>query len=194
MRTLPARCFAASSPASRISSTPFPPGHRGRLERRVPKDRRVIPVGLQDRKARRAPTETMVRLDLLAWMGLPAPKGRREMKGLRVPKARKGHRGRMVRLDHKARQESTGQPGGPPGPQGPQGPPGQQGIDGTPGAGPQGPPGEVTNAALSVAIAGTSAISNSVALLGLVVSDPPTQAEVQQIADKLDELINALRR
>jgi hypothetical protein len=28
----------------------------------------------------------------------------------------------------------------------------------------------------------------------LVVSDPPTQGEVQQIANKLDELINALRR
>ena len=33
-----------------------------------------------------------------------------------------------------------------------------------------------------------------VATLGLGVSDPPTQAEVQSIADKLDELINALRR
>ncbi len=52
----------------------------------------------------------------------------------------------------------------------------------------------MTLAALSVAIAGTSAISNGVALLGLVVSDPPTQSEVQQIADKLDELITALRR
>ncbi len=28
--------------------------------------------------------------------------------------------------------------------------------------------------------------------LGLTVSDPPTQAEVQAIADKLDELINTL--
>jgi hypothetical protein len=28
--------------------------------------------------------------------------------------------------------------------------------------------------------------------LGLTVSNPPTQAEVQAIADKLDELINAL--
>jgi hypothetical protein len=34
----------------------------------------------------------------------------------------------------------------------------------------------------------------NVGTLGLVVSDPPTQGEVQQIADKLDELINALRR
>lgn len=31
-------------------------------------------------------------------------------------------------------------------------------------------------------------------LLNLLVSDPPTQAEVQSIATKLDELIAALRR
>ena len=30
--------------------------------------------------------------------------------------------------------------------------------------------------------------------LGMFVSDPPTQAEVQTIADKLDELIGALKR
>uniref|UniRef100_UPI00378412C6 hypothetical protein n=1 Tax=Prosthecobacter sp. TaxID=1965333 RepID=UPI00378412C6 len=52
----------------------------------------------------------------------------------------------------------------------------------------------MTNAALSAASAGTSSNSNGVALLGLAVSDPPTQAEVQQIVNKLDELINALRR
>ncbi len=52
----------------------------------------------------------------------------------------------------------------------------------------------MTNAALSAAIAGTSSHSNGVALLGLAVSDPPTQAEVQQIVNKLDELITALRR
>jgi hypothetical protein len=69
------------------------------------------------------------------------------------------------------------------------------GSQGPPGAdGPQGPPGEVTSAALNAAIAGTSANSNGVALLGLAVSDPPTQSEVQQIVNKLDELINALRR
>jgi hypothetical protein len=33
-----------------------------------------------------------------------------------------------------------------------------------------------------------------VAELGMAVSDPPTQAEVPQIADKLDDLILALRR
>ena len=47
---------------------------------------------------------------------------------------------------------------------------------------------------VDAAIAGTSANSNGVGTLGLVISDPPTQAEVQAIMDKLDELINALRR
>jgi|UniRef100_UPI00378306DD hypothetical protein len=65
---------------------------------------------------------------------------------------------------------------------------------GNDGSGSEGPPGEVTNAQLSSAIAGTSNFSNAVALLGMAVSDPPTQSEVQQIVNKLDELINALRR
>jgi len=43
-------------------------------------------------------------------------------------------------------------------------------------------------------IGGTSANSNGVGNLSLGVSDPPTQGEAQAIADKLDELINALRR
>jgi hypothetical protein len=30
--------------------------------------------------------------------------------------------------------------------------------------------------------------------LGMTVSDPPTQSEMPQIADKLDELIHALKR
>ena len=47
---------------------------------------------------------------------------------------------------------------------------------------------------LSSAINGTSNNSNGVGLLGMTVSDPPTQSEVQAIADKLDELILALRR
>jgi len=67
-----------------------------------------------------------------------------------------------------------------------------RGNDG--GTGNDGQPGEVTNADLSSAIDGTSTNSNGVSTLGLVASDPPTQSEVQQIADKLDELINALRR
>jgi hypothetical protein len=33
-----------------------------------------------------------------------------------------------------------------------------------------------------------------VALLNLTLSDPPTQAEMQAIANKIDELITVLRR
>jgi hypothetical protein len=40
----------------------------------------------------------------------------------------------------------------------------------------------------------SSANSNGVGTLAIGISDPPTQSEVQQIANKLDELINALRR
>ena len=51
-----------------------------------------------------------------------------------------------------------------------------------------------TQAALSSQIDGTSANSNGVATLSMGISDPPTQSEVQTIADKVDELLNALRR
>jgi hypothetical protein len=74
----------------------------------------------------------------------------------------------------------AGDPGGPEGPEGPQGE--------------QGPPGEVSLAELEAAIAGTSGNSDGVEVLGTAVSDPPTQGEMQAIADKLDELILALRR
>ena len=59
---------------------------------------------------------------------------------------------------------------------------------------PQGAPGEVTEAALATAVAGTSSNSNAVGTLGMVVSDPPTQAEMQTLLNKVDELILALRR
>ena len=71
----------------------------------------------------------------------------------------------------------------------PQGTPGAAGSNGNDGA-----PGEVSLQQLTSAIAGTSNNSNGVAGLGMAVSDPPTQSEVQQIVNKLDELINALRR
>ena len=48
---------------------------------------------------------------------------------------------------------------------------------------------------LNAAIAGTSSNSNAVANLSLTIANnPPQQGEVQPIADKLDELINSLRR
>ena len=52
----------------------------------------------------------------------------------------------------------------------------------------------MTQAALDSAMASTSANSNGVSTLGMVVTNPPTQSEVQTLADKLDELITALRR
>ena len=80
--------------------------------------------------------------------------------------------------------------------------PGPAGNDGAPGAvgpaGPAGPAGEVTAAQLAQEIAfafgGTSANSNTVQPLNLTVSDPPTQSEMQSLANKMDELIGALRR
>lgn len=71
-------------------------------------------------------------------------------------------------------------------PRGPEGTPGTNGIDGL--------PGEVSQAVLDAAIAGTSGNSNGVGLLNLFVSDPPTQGELQAVANKVDELITALRR
>ncbi len=48
---------------------------------------------------------------------------------------------------------------------------------------------------LNAAIAGTSNNSNAVGNLSLTINNnPPQQFEVQPIADKVDELINALRR
>lgn len=90
-------------------------------------------------------------------------------------------------------------PQGEPGAEGPQGETGPEGPAGDPGGpeGPQGeqePPGEVSLAELEAAIAGTSGNSDGVEVLGMVVSDPPTQGAIQAIADKLDELILALRR
>jgi hypothetical protein len=69
---------------------------------------------------------------------------------------------------------------------------GPQGIQGE--EGPQGMPGEVSLQQLTDAIATTSSNSNGVSTLEMTVNDPPTQGEVQLIANKLDELITALRR
>ena len=63
---------------------------------------------------------------------------------------------------------------------------------GPPGA--PGAPGEVSAADLAATVLGTAHNPSGVFPLGLVVSDPPTQAEMQQLAAKLDDLIAALRR
>ena len=76
----------------------------------------------------------------------------------------------------------------PAGPQGPQGDPGPQGSQGDPG--PQGPTGEVSDAALTSAIAGTSANTNAVATLDTPFADPDTEA----LRQKLNEIILNGRR
>ena len=53
------------------------------------------------------------------------------------------------------------------------------------------PTGADVNAAIVAQSAGPV---DSVDALGMTVSDPPTQSEMQQIADKLDELLIALKR
>ena len=63
---------------------------------------------------------------------------------------------------------------------------------GDPGA--DGPPGEVSQQNLDDAIAGTPSNVNGLSGLALTVSDPPTQAEMQAVADKLEELIGLLQR
>jgi hypothetical protein len=84
---------------------------------------------------------------------------------------------------------------GPAGMNGNDGPQGEKGDKGDPGdQGPQGPPGEVSAQQLNDAIADTPHNPSSVSALGLNISDPPTQTELQQVLDKLNELINALRR
>ncbi len=67
---------------------------------------------------------------------------------------------------------------------------------------PTGVPGEVSAAQLSDAVANalasalsnSSASTNGVAPLNLVVASPPTQAQMQALANKVDELILAMRR
>jgi len=84
---------------------------------------------------------------------------------------------------------AQGEPGAQGDPGGPQGPPGADGAEG-----PQGPAGEVSAQQLTDAIAGTANNPASIATLDITVSDPPTQGEVQAVVDKMNELINALKR
>lgn len=114
---------------------------------------------------------------------------------LRIPQGNAGDtgpQGSQGETGAQGEQGPQGDPGGPPGPEGPQGP---EGVQGPPGPeGPSGMNGEVTFTDLDAAISGTSTNSNSVNTLSMFLSDPPTQSEAQIIADKLDELITALRR
>jgi hypothetical protein len=86
-------------------------------------------------------------------------------------------------------------PQGQPGADGPTGPTGGNGTDGMNGSdGAQGPPGEVTNADLSTAynnlLANSSNQSNGVSTLDNSYADP----DVEELRQKVNELINALRR
>ena len=47
---------------------------------------------------------------------------------------------------------------------------------------------------LADAIAGTALNPGAVSILEIEITDPPTQSQVQQVMDKLNELITALRR
>jgi len=60
--------------------------------------------------------------------------------------------------------------------------------------GDKGDPVEVSEQQLNDAIAGTANNPGAVDTLDISVSDPPTQSEVQDILNKLNELINALKR
>ena len=58
----------------------------------------------------------------------------------------------------------------------------------------QGPPGEVTNAALTAAINGTSSNSNAVDLIPFTANGTYDVYQQEAIINKINELINALRR
>jgi hypothetical protein len=82
-------------------------------------------------------------------------------------------------------------PMGPPGPMGPDGAAGSPGPEGPPG--PQGPVGEVSQAQLDAAIAG--AALNPVSVIGLAQTADGTYnpTQMQDVLNKLDELIAALK-
>jgi hypothetical protein len=77
-------------------------------------------------------------------------------------------------------------------PRGSDGSSGSNGSDG--GQGPQGPPGEITQAQLNSAISGTSNNTNGVSTLGQSADGSYNQTQMQDLLNKMVELINALRR
>jgi len=109
--------------------------------------------------------------------GPPGPAGPQGEKG---DQGEQGEQGPQGEPGPQGEQGPQGDPGGPQGPQGEQGP--------------QGDPGEVSAAQLSYAIDGTAINPGSVGTLDMTISDPPSQSEVQAVVDKLNELINALKR
>ncbi len=71
----------------------------------------------------------------------------------------------------------------------PRGNDGSNGSDGS-----QGPPGDISQAQLDSAISGTSANTNGVSTLGQSADGSYNQTQMQDLLNKMDELINALRR
>ena len=115
--------------------------------------------------------------------GPPGPEGAQGPPGPEGPGGPAGAEGPMGPQGPEGPQ---GDPGGPPGPEGPMGPTGPEG--------PQGPPGEVTQSDLNNAelnmLSQSSANSNGVSLLDTPYADPAAE----ELRNKLNELINALRR
>ena len=109
--------------------------------------------------------------------GPPGPEGPAGAQGPEGPQGQQGPPG------PEGPQGDPGGPQGPPGPEGPQGP-----------TGPQGPPGEVTQTDLNNGLLNTlsqcSNISNGVSTLDTPYADPAAE----ELRNKLNELINALRR
>jgi hypothetical protein len=118
------------------------------------------------------------------------PAGPPGPEGAQGPAGPAGPEGPMGATGPEGPQGPQGDPGGPPGPEGPAGPQGP--------VGPQGPPGEVTqtdlnNTAQSL-LSQSSANSNGVNTLGLTADGTYNQSQIQDLINKVDELINALRR
>ena len=112
-----------------------------------------------------------------------------------IPQGEKGDQGDQGPQGDAGPDGPPGTPGGPPGPEGPQGPEGPPGPEGPQGAdGPQGPMGEVSAADLACAIDGTALNPAGLTTLSQSISNPPTQAQVQAIQGKVNELITALQR
>ena len=115
-----------------------------------------------------------------------------------IPQGEKGDQGDPGPQGDTGADGPPGTPGGPPGPEGPEGPEGPPGPEGPQGPdgpeGPQGPMGEVSQAALDAAIDGTSSNSNSVSPLGQAADSSYNENQMQDVLNKVDELIAVLRR
>jgi hypothetical protein len=112
-----------------------------------------------------------------------------------LPQGTEGPMGQQGATGPAGPQGDPGGPAGPAGPQGPQGSEGPQGPSGPQGpAGPEGPPGDVSlsdlNTGLLNTLNQTSNNTNGVSTLDNGFADPDLEAMRQ----KLNELINALRR